>query len=211
MQHPSYVSADLFPASDTLAAIPLPDGELYYQPHFNCGISAQAILEQLIADTPWRTEQITLWGKTILQPRMTAWYGDPDAHYTYSGIRLAPLPWTPLLSDIKLRIEAASRTSFNSVLLNYYRNEHDSMGFHSDDEPELGRQPAIASLSFGEERVFILKHKKNKALKPLHLKLASGSLLLMQGDTQHNWRHGIAKETRPCRPRVNLTFRRILT
>ena len=107
-------------------------------------------------------------------------------------------------------LKRSLRTDFNSVLLNYYRDHRDSMGMHSDDEPELGERPILASLSLGEERTFILKHKRDKALKPVRLKLASGSLLLMKGDTQRYWKHGIDKETRPCGPRVNLTFRRIL-
>jgi alkylated DNA repair dioxygenase AlkB len=113
------------------------------------------------------------------------------------------------LIDIKNRVEKVAGASFNSVLLNYYRHHRDSMGLHSDDEPELGRQPIIASVSLGEERTFILKHKTRRELKIVRLKLASGSLLLMKGDTQHCWKHGIDKEKGPCGPRVNLTFRRI--
>jgi alkylated DNA repair dioxygenase AlkB len=120
-------------------------------------------------------------------------------NYTYSGIQLTPLPWTKALLDIKKRVEAVAGADFNSVLLNYYRDHRDSMGLHSDDEPELGKRPILASLSLGEERIFILKHKRAKALKPVRLKLASGSLLLMKGDTQRYWKHGIDKETRPLR------------
>ena len=107
-----------------------------------------------------------MWGKQYSQPRLVAWYGDPDCSYTYSGITLAPLPWTGLLLDIKNRIECITATTFNSVLLNYYRDHRDSMGLHSDDEPELGTQPEIASLSLGEERTFVLKHRSNKVAKP---------------------------------------------
>jgi alkylated DNA repair dioxygenase AlkB len=141
---------------------------------------------------------------------LIAWYGDRGSTYTYSGITLTPLCWTELLLDIKRRVEVVAQASFNSVLLNYYRDNRDSMGFHSDDEPELGDRPAIASLSLGEERTLILKHKLNKLFKPMRLRLASGSLLLMKGQTQTCWKHGIAKETRRCGPRVNLTFRRIV-
>ena len=111
--------------------------------------------------------------------------------------------------DIKNRVEAIAGTEFNSVLLNFYRHHRDSIGLHSDDEPELGRQPIIASLSLGEERTFVLKHKTRKDLKSVRLKLASGSLLLMKGETQRYWKHGIEKEKHPCGPRINLTFRRI--
>jgi len=116
----------------------------------------------------------------------------------------------PQLSDIKARIEAVAGSAFNSVLLNYYRDHRDSVGFHSDDEPELGARPVIASLSLGEERTFILKHKRSNTAEPMRLRLTSGSLLLMKGETQLCWRHGVPKENRPCGPRVNLTFRTIL-
>ena len=165
-------------------------------------------MQSLINATPWRAENITVWGKTFPQPRLTAWYGDTGTTYTYSGIRLSPSPWTPTLLAIKMKIEAVTGDTFDSVLLNYYRDHRDSMGLHSDNEPELGERPIIASLSLGEERTFILKHKTRTDLKPVRLKLASGSLLLMKGETQRHWKHGIYKQTRPCGPRVNLTFRR---
>lgn len=188
----------------------MPDAEVLYLDRLDLGQSDAQLLERLIAEIPWRAEEVVMWGRRVPQPRLTAWYGDPGAHYAYSGIELDPLPWTPLLADIKSRVETASGTAFNSALINYYRDERDSIGFHSDDEPELGRRPVIASLSLGEERTFILKHKTSKHLQPVRLRLESGSLLLMKGDTQHRWRHGIAKESRPCGPRINLTFRTII-
>src|SRR5690606_28336171 len=99
---------------------------------------------------------------------------------------------------------------FNSVLLNYYRDHDDRMGLHSDDEPELGKNPTIGSLSLGAERTFLLRHKKRRDLRPVRIRLASGSLLVMRGETQHRWKHGVETERRPCGPRVNLTFRRIV-
>jgi len=158
-------------------------------------------------DTAWCEEEITVYGKAYLQPRLSAWYG--DLAYSYSGIRLEPLPWTPTLLDIKRRVETLVNHQFNSVLLNYYHDQNDSMGMHSDDERELGPQPTIASLSLGEERTFLLKHKSRKDLKTVKLVLAAGSLLLMQGQTQQYWRHGINKERQACAPRINLTFRNI--
>ena len=166
-------------------------------------------MNDLIRDVPWRAEKITVWGKSHPQPRLVAWFGDAGKDYAYSGIRLDPLPWTPALLDIKRRVEAATAAQFNSVLLNYYRDHRDSMGLHSDDEPELGERPIIASVSLGEERSFVFKHKR-KAAKPVRMNLLSGSLLLMKGETQRNWKHGIEKETRPRGARVNLTFRQIL-
>lgn len=188
-----------------MSAIPLEDGELYLLGQLALPIGNDEMLARLIAETAWRAEVVTVWGKQHAQPRLTAWYG--AAAYTYSGLTLAPLPWTPLLQAVKAAVEQASGRSFNSVLLNYYRNERDSMGMHSDDEPELGPQPAIASVSFGATRTFILKHKVSK--RTVRLPLEAGSMLLMAGATQANWLHGINKQTRHLSPRVNLTFRNI--
>ena len=203
--------SSLLEATDRLERIPIVDGELYYLSKLELGRDDDAVFDQLIAEVPWRQERILVWGKMHLQPRLVAWYGDRGSDYTYSGITLTPLPWTDFLLEMKRRIEAVSAASFNSVLLNYYRDNRDSMGFHSDDEPELGLRPVIASLSLGEERTLTMKHKLNKLAKPIRLKLTSGSLLLMKGETQRYWNHGIAKESRPCGPRVNLTFRRIVS
>jgi alkylated DNA repair dioxygenase AlkB len=200
---------DLFRTQTMLERVPMQDAEVYYLPEFPLAQTAEAVMKHLIDEIPWRAESIVVWGKTVLQPRLIAWYGDKGANYTYSGIHHDPLPWTDTLIDIKTRVEKVADTSFNSVLLNYYRHHRDSMGLHSDDEPELGHRPIIASLSLGEDRTFILRHKTRRDLKTFRLKLASGSLLLMKGDTQHCWKHGIEKEKRPCGPRVNLTFRRI--
>jgi alkylated DNA repair dioxygenase AlkB len=191
--------------------IPIADGEVYYLSELRLGRNAVSILRQLIADVVWRQDKIVVWGKMYSQPRLVAWYGDRGSDYIYSGIRLTPLPWTDLLLEIRRRVETVTASSFNSVLLNYYRDNRDSMGSHSDDEPELGERPVIASVSLGEERTFVLKHKANKLAKPVRLRLASGSLLLMKGETQRYWKHGIAKETRPRGPRINLTFRRIVS
>ena len=203
--------SSLFEETDRLVRIPIADGEVYYLSELRLGRNAVSILRQLIADVVWRQDKIVVWGKMYSQPRLVAWYGDRGSDYIYSGIRLTPLPWTDLLLEVRRRVETVTASSFNSVLLNYYRDNRDSMGSHSDDEPELGERPVIASVSLGEERTFVLKHKANKLAKPVRLRLASGSLLLMKGETQRYWKHGIAKETRPCGPRINLTFRRIVS
>jgi alkylated DNA repair dioxygenase AlkB len=197
---------DLFSDDDELQRIPIEDGELYFMQRLPLAWDSATLLQRLLEETDWRAETITLWGKPVQQPRLSAWYG--DARYSYSGIMLEPQPFTPLQLAIKAAVEQASGRRFNSVLLNYYRNEQDSMGFHSDDERELGHDPAIASFSVGEPRTFILKHKRLP--KTVKLALGDGSLLLMAGSLQHHWRHGINKEKSARGPRINLTFRNII-
>jgi alkylated DNA repair dioxygenase AlkB len=194
---------DLFSSPATLTAIALEDGELAMLPQLPLSLDNGAVMQRLVAETDWRADSISLWGKQFLQPRLSAWHGDAD--YTYSGLTMRALPFTPLLEEIRQAVEAATGRRFNSVLLNLYRNERDSMGMHSDDEAELGPDPAIASLSFGATRTFILRHKESK--RRVKLDLTDGSLLLMAGATQANWAHGINKETRPKGARLNLTFR----
>jgi alkylated DNA repair dioxygenase AlkB len=203
------MASGLFAAGARLEPIPMPDADVSYLDHLELAQTDTQVLQRLIAEVPWRSEEVVMWGRRVPQPRLTAWYGDAGASYAYSGIQLHPLPWTPIVLDIKTRIEETVGSIFNSVLINYYRDHHDSIGFHSDNEPELGERPVIASLSLGEERTFVLKHKRAKLISPVHLRLASGSLLLMKGDTQHYWRHGVLKESRSCGPRINLTFRQI--
>jgi alkylated DNA repair dioxygenase AlkB len=186
----------------------LPEADLVFWPRVDLGRDYDDLLQRLIDDSEWRQERITVYGKPYLQPRLSAWYGDRS--YRYSGLRLDPLSWTPLLLELKARVQSLTGNEYNSVLLNYYRDGNDGMGMHSDDEPELGPRPAIASLNLGETRDFILKHRRRKDLDTLRLPLPAGSLLLMQGDTQRNWRHGIRKLRRSCGARLNLTFRRVL-
>lgn len=200
-----HIAVDLFDSSATLAPIPIEDGELAFLPQLPLPFPNDEILSRLIEETAWREETIVVYGKRHLQPRLTAWHG--DATYTYSGLRLAPLPFTPLLSTIRAAVEQVTGRSFNSVLLNYYRNERDSMGMHADNEPELGPEPAIASVSFGATRRFVLRHRRSG--QTLKLDLTDGSLLLMAGATQQNWLHGINKQSREAGARVNLTFRYI--
>lgn len=187
--------------------LPLIDADLQLWRQVDLDRSYDSLLRAVIDGTPWRQEEITVYGKPYLQPRLSAWYG--DLAYRYSGIRLEPLPWTPTLLGIKQQVETLVDHKFNSVLLNYYRDQNDGMGMHSDDERELGPKPVIASLSLGEERTFLLKHKSRKDLKTLELALPAGSLLLMRGETQRYWQHGINKQRQTCGPRVNLTFRSI--
>lgn len=204
------MTLDLFGPQDGFELVPLEGADVQLWRDFLDASKANSLLKSLIDATPWRAEEIVVWGKRHQQPRLIAWYGDPGKNYTYSGIAMNPLPWTPVLERIRKEVEEACSERFNSVLLNYYRNEKDSMGPHSDDEPELGPRPTIASLSIGEERVFSFKPKALQS-KSTSVRLPSGSLLLMRGETQQNWRHGIAKSSQPMGPRVNLTFRQILS
>jgi alkylated DNA repair dioxygenase AlkB len=196
---------DLFAASSTLLPIPVVDGELAMLHQLPLPASNADVMAQLINETPWGTEIVTVYGKQHPQPRLSAAYG--DARYTYSGLTIAPLPWTPLLLAIKAAVEAVSGYTFNSVLLNYYRDERDSMGMHSDDERSLGRNPVVASVSFGATRTFILRHKATR--QTIKLDLTDGCLLLMAGALQHHWQHGINKLTKTTGARLNLTFRSI--
>lgn len=197
---------DLFPSSAP-QQLSLPDAELLFYPQFDLGCDDSLLLQELLRSTPWQEENITIFGKTHLQPRLVAWHGDAGASYTYSGIAHQPHPWTDTLTRLRHLVEAAAQCRFNSVLLNYYRNQHDSMGLHADDEPELGSEPVIASLSLGEQRKLYFRHRFRRELKTFNLALPSGSLLIMKGATQGNWKHGLRKLSRPCGPRVNLTFR----
>ena len=190
-----------------LSPVALPQADLRFDPAFLPPAESVALLAQLIAEVAWEQRTIRIFGQQIPQPRLTAWYGDPAARYTYSGLTWEPLPWSPALQALRQRVEAATDTRFNSVLLNYYRDGRDSMGWHADDEPELGPAPAIASLSLGATRRFRLRPQGGSTHPPLGLDLPSGSLLLMRGPTQQHWQHALPKTARPVGPRLNLTFR----
>ena len=194
--------------SDQAENFRLVDADIRFWPQIALHQSPECLLGELIESTAWRQERIVVYGKPYSQPRLSAWFG--DRAYRYSGITLQPTPWTPTLLALKHRVEYFAEQEFNSVLLNYYRDQNDSMGMHSDDERELGTEPVIASLSLGETRTFLLKHKTCKALKTYRIALPSGSLLVMRGTTQNHWRHGIAKCKSSCGPRINLTFRNVL-
>ena len=188
--------------------IEIDDGDILWIKRFLPKSDADSLLQTLLADIPWRQDSIRIAGKPVPVPRLQAWYGDPGMTYTYSGLSLDPLPWSPTLAALKQRIEDYSDCQFNSLLANLYRNEQDSVGWHADNEPELGRNPAIASLSLGDTRDFQMKHRQRQEQK-LSLPLQHGDLLIMKGALQHHWLHQIPKSKAPCQPRINLTFRRI--
>ena len=160
-------------------------------------------------DLNWETGFIKIFGKTHQIPRLQAWYADNEIEYTYSGKKLQRHNWNNLLLEIKEKIENITSFKFNSVLANLYRDGNDSMGLHSDDEKELGKKPVMASLSLGESREIYFKHK-NKKLN-LIIPQASGQLLVMHGKTQEYWKHEIKKTKKIKKPRINLTFRNIIT
>jgi len=171
---------------------------------------SNTILSQLIDEVNWTQDEVVVFNKTHKIPRLNAWYGDAGMRYKWSGNLMTPLPWTNLLLKIKHKVELASEYNYNSVLLNYYRNGNDGMGYHADDEKELGENPTIASLSFGQERPFHFKHKYNKVLPTQKTLLQNGSLLIMKGTTQQYWKHAIPKTKKVIGARVNLTFRKII-
>ena len=169
---------------------------------------ANQLFDTLKKNIIWEKQKIKLYGEVHDVPRLTAWYGDPNKSYIYSGIKLNTNPWNAALLKIREKIEKISKIKFNSVLLNLYRSGSDSVSWHSDDEPELGRNPVIGSLSLGETRQFQMKHKFNRDLKQKIL-LQHGSFLLMRGKTQHHWLHQIPKRNNLKGERINLTFRLI--
>ena len=185
------------------------DGEILYIPNFKKKNAADLLLKKLENTIPWRQDKITVYGKTYDQPRLTSLHSIQQKPYSYSNITMHPRAMTNELLQILTEIEHIKPNSYNSVLLNLYRNGKDSNGWHADNESALGINPSIASLSLGEERFFHLKHKKLKDQR-IKLKLAHGSLLIMSGELQHHWLHQIPKTTRTISTRINLTFRKII-
>lgn len=161
---------------------------------------------RLCAELPWAQPSVKLYGRNHPVPRLQSWHGDPEAEYRYSGLSLTPEPWHPLLADLRARVEHACGCRFNSVLANLYRDGRDSMGWHADDEPELGRHPRVASISLGASRDFALRHKGESRMA-LKWPLEHNELLLMEPELQHRWQHSLPRRQRVDRPRLNLTFR----
>ncbi|WP_104029628.1 alpha-ketoglutarate-dependent dioxygenase AlkB family protein [Vibrio jasicida] len=182
-------------------------GRIYYDPNFLNNLEADRYFSNLRSTLPWQQERITMFGRSVLQPRLQAWHG--DVAYTYSGLTMSPHPWTPDLNELKARCEAIANVQFNSVLANLYRHGQDSMGWHQDNEPELGRNPVIASVNLGETRRFLLRNLHCKT--QLEYELSHGALLIMAGELQHHWKHAVPKTAKPKGERINLTFRHIVT
>lgn len=187
----------------------LPNAEVYYFPGFLNEMDADFYYQHLLEELDWQQHYIKLFGKILPQPRLSALYAENEFEYTYSGLTLQPLKFPPLLKALQQKLEKITDSEFTHCLANLYRTGNDSMGLHADDEKELGRDPVIASISLGAVRTFRLKYREEKDLK-LDLELEHGSLLLMQGGTQHFWKHELPKTKKKISSRINLTFRKIL-
>ena len=187
--------------------LPMCDAEVVLHRRVFCGSDHDRLFATLRDSIAWERHKIRVYGRTLAAPRLSAWYGDAGAVYRYSGLRLEPRAWTAPLLEIKASVEALAESAFNSVLLNLYRDGQDSVGWHSDAEPELGRNPLVASVSLGAKRRFVFQHKKKRHY--LALDLEPGSVLIMGGSTQHYWRHQLPKTARAVGARINLTFRTI--
>lgn len=190
----------------------LPDADVVYHPRLFDAADADRLFDALLADVAWHQDRIRIHGRDLPVPRLTAWHGDVDRAYSYSGIDLAPRGWSAALLEIKQSVEVAVRSagdwSSNSVLLNLYRDGRDSVAWHADDERELGAEPVIASVSLGAPRRFHMRHRSVPDCR-LNVELTHGSLLVMRGPTQHHWMHQVPKTAKPVGPRINLTFRRV--
>lgn len=189
-----------------LTPIPLAGARIALDPHWLPPDEADALRASLVETVPWEVHRIRLFGREHASPRLSCWIGDPGARYCYSGTVFEPRPWPGALASIRDRLSNALGVDFNSVLANRYRHGRDAMGWHSDDEPELGVDPVIASLSLGATRRFLLKHRTDPSQR-LALELTHGSLLVMSGPTQRNYRHALPRTARPVGERLNLTFR----
>lgn len=181
------------------------NGEYLYLPDFFSKSDSDIYFQTLKNSILWKQESMNMYGKQVIFPRLTAWYGDNDKPYSFSGITLRPHSWTKELFEIKNKIEPIAHTQFNSVLLNQYRNGNDSISWHTDAEKELGLNPIIGSVNFGATRKFQLRHIKTK--EKIEIELTHGSLLIMQGELQHFWQHQVPKTTQKVNERINLTFR----
>lgn len=195
---------NLFPANPDENLLPCDGIVNYFGPVMPSG-EADGYFQKLISRVLWKHDEVTVYGKHYVTKRKTAWYGDKPFDYTYSNATKKAEPWTPELLELKKLVERLTGNTYNSCLLNLYHDGSEGMGWHSDDEAALSKNAAIASMSFGAERKFSLKHKKTK--ETVALLLEHGSLLVMKGETQRHWLHSIPKSVKVKSPRVNLTFR----
>ncbi|MDB5145932.1 MAG: 2OG-Fe(II) oxygenase [Mucilaginibacter sp.] len=187
----------------------LPEHMLEYRPGLFNEEEGHYLMAQFIRETPWEQRRVKMWDKEMLTPRLTAWFGDPGTNYAFTGLKMDPLPWTEELLLVKSKVEPLAGIRFNSVLLNYYRDGNDSVAWHSDKESVLGRNPVIASVSFGQVRSFDIRNKRDHR-EHYSVRLEHGSFLWMKAGLQESWEHRIAKSVKPMNARVNLTFRAVI-
>lgn len=195
-------------AQATVERLDLADADVVFHPALLTSPDRDRLLAEIGETVIWQQEALRMYGKETPIPRLTAWYGDPGAHYTYSGIANDPAPWTSPIAEILDVVQRETDAEFNCVLLNLYRDGSDSVSWHSDDEREFGHEPVIASVSLGATRKFQFRRKADPKDR-VEIELTHGSLLVMRGRTQQSWQHQIPKTARPVEPRVNLTFRKI--
>ena len=188
--------------------IDIPDADLTFSRTWRDSESVDW-MERLRKEIEWEQHRIKIFGQWVDCPRLSAWYGDPGAMYSYSSLSLTPIAWTPTLLEVRNQLAETIERPFNSVLLNLYRNGNDSMGWHSDDEWELGLNPVIASISLGDSRMMKFRHRSDPEVSKFALELSTGSLLIMAGTTQKYWHHEIPKTKKVVSERLNLTFRLI--
>lgn len=185
------------------------DGSAMLHHNFIDANHASDAFRRLIDETIWEERDIVVFGKKHREPRLSAWHSEPDISYTYSGILRSPQPWTPVLTELRKKCADATGATFNAVLANLYRDGNDCVGWHADNEASNGREPTIASLSFGASRRFDFRHRETR--ETIRVQLDPGSLLVMSGLSQHCWVHQLPRSKRVTEPRVNLTFRRVVS
>jgi alkylated DNA repair dioxygenase AlkB len=198
---------DLFANGQSPELLPVDGAQLRFYRSYLTASESELLFDELLTTIPWKQQSVTVWGKSHPQPRLVCWMGNES--YTYAGLLLKPIPLTHTLLSLKSRVENTAQADFNSLLLNLYRSGLDKLGPHSDNEPELGNAPTIASLSLGANRTMRFTPREKNHARAFNLELSSGDLLLMSSDTQLNWKHEIPKTSRSVGPRINLTFRKI--
>ena len=205
------MQADFFdddPHQPLFLQLAMTDGDVRYYPNWLTLTDAERYLQDCQKALTWSQDYIKIYGRDVKIPRLQSWIGDPEAQYTYSQLLMTPLPWQAPVTEIRHLCETTTGVKFNSVLANWYRDGQDSMSFHADDEAELGVNPVIASVTFGQARPFVFKHKVTRAT--YRYTLNHGSVLVMAGETQRHYVHGIAKTAKPIGGRINLTFRQLI-
>lgn len=193
---------------ESVELLPFDGSALLHHDFIDAG-RADEVFRRLMDETPWEERDIVVFGKQHCEPRLSTWHSEPHITYTYSGMLRTPQPWTPLLKELRDECANATGTTFNAVLVNLYRDGDDGVGWHADNEASNGREPTIASLSFGASRRFDFRHRETK--ETIHVQLDAGSLLVMSGLSQHCWVHQLPRTKRVSEPRINLTYRHVRT